>query len=229
MGSRRIVAALAAATLLCCSGPARAEPDDAITPVDQYNTPKAKGLATAYKGQLVQFYDYVYHCLPWIGVLKNGIGFRQPKGAVADDRYLSVWVSIDQTDDGSFGKLPRERRVSAMFSRYGVDLLRRMTAMTAVASDANVAGFSVVLSWLKPGPQAATRPVSETLALFIDKSSLGDFLAKRLNPAEFANRAKLAVFDGNDPVGPVQLEVWEDSFNSTYKLKNYEPPKGKCS
>jgi hypothetical protein len=205
-----------------------ATPEDAITPVDQYTTAKAKALAATYKTQLVEFYDNVYYCLPWLGVTKNGIGFRQPKGATTDDRYLSVWVSVDQMDDGSFARMPRQRRVSAMFSRYGVDLLRRLTSMTAAASDANVTGFSVVLSWLKPGGDPS-QPVTETLAFFIDKSPLLDFLAQRLGPAEFASRAKLSVFDGKDPVGPVRLEVWEDSFNRTFKLKNYEAPKGKCS
>jgi hypothetical protein len=227
--SRWQAAALAVILLLLPVTPSLAGPEEAITPIEQYTTPKAKTLASTYKTQLVRFYEHVYYCLPWLGVLKNGIGFRQPKGAEADDRYLSVWVNIDQTDDGAFGAMPRERRVSAMFSRYGVDLLRRMTAMTGVASDTNLTGFSVVLSWPRPGaPQ--TQPVSETLALFVDKLSLGDFLAKRLQPAEFARRARFSVFDGRDPVGPLRLDVWEDTFNSTYKLKNYEAPKeAKCS
>ena len=120
-------------------------------PSRQYNTSKAKALASTYKPQLLRFYEHVYWCLPWLGVAKHGIGFRQPKGITADDRYLSVWVMIDQTDDGSFAAMSRERRVSAMFSRYGVDLLRRLTAMTSAASDADLTGFSVVLSWPKPG------------------------------------------------------------------------------
>jgi hypothetical protein len=209
--------------------PSVAAPEDSITPIDQYNTPKAKSLAVTYKAQLVRFYEHVYWCLPWLGVLKNGIGFRQPKGAETDDRYLSVWVTVDQTDDGSFAAMPRERRVSAMFSRYGVDLLRRLTAMTSVASDANLTGFSVVLSWAKPG-MPRNQPATETLALFVDKLSLMDFLDKRLPPTEFVGRTKFSVFDGKEPAGPVKLDVWEDSFNSTFKLKNYEAPKeAKCS
>ena len=39
-------------------------------------------------------------------------------------------------------------------------------------------------------------------------------------------RAKFTLFDGLDPVGRVPLEVWEDTFNSTFKVANYEPPKG---
>src|SRR5262245_30913449 len=225
-GSRAAVALL---VLLAFATPVLAAPEDSITPIEQYTTPKAKTLASTYKTQLVRFYEHVYWCLPWLGVLKNGIGFRQPKGVEADDRYLSVWVTVDQTDDGSFAAMSRERRVSAMFSRYGVDLLRRLTAMTSVAADANLAGFSVVLSWPKPG-LPADKPVSETMALFVDKLSLADFLAKRLPVPEFVSRVKLSVFDGKDPVGPVKLDVWEDTFNSTYKLKNYEAPKeAKCS
>jgi hypothetical protein len=228
-GKRGAVAVLAVLLALAFVSPSLAAPEDSITPLEQYNTPKSKALASTYKPQLLRFYEHVYWCLPWLGVAKHGIGFRQPKGITADDRYLSVWVMIDQTDDGSFAAMPRERRVSAMFSRYGVDLLRRLTAMTSAASDADLTGFSVVLSWPKPG-LPPDRPVSETMALFVDKASLADFLAKRLEPTEFANRVKLSVFDGKDPLTPGKLEIWEDTFNSTYKLKGYEAPKeAKCS
>ena len=30
-------------------------------------------------------------------------------------------------------------------------------------------------------------------------------------------------------MGRVPIEVWEDTFNSTYKVTNYEPPKGVTS
>jgi hypothetical protein len=226
---RGAVAALALLCTLAFVSPSLATPEDSITPLDQYNTPKAKALAATYRPQLLRFYEHVYWCLPWLGVVKNGIGFRQPKGITADDRYLSVWVMIDQMDDGSFAKMPRERRVSAMLSRYGVDLLRRMTAMTNAASDVDLTGFSVVLSWPKPG-LPPDQPVSETMALFVDKASLADFFAKRLGPTEFVSRAKVSVFDGKDPLAPVKLEIWEDTFNTTYKLKGYEAPKeAKCS
>jgi len=106
--------------------------------------------------------------------------------------------------------------------------LRRMTQLTGIASDADVYGFSVILSWLKPGSDG-TQPISETLALFIDKASLGDFLAKRLPASEFTSRATFNVFEGKDPVGRVPLDVWEDNFNSTFKMKNYVLAKGqKC-
>ena len=47
-----------------------------------------------------------------------------------------------------------------------------------------------------------------------------------MSAEEFTSRAKFTLFDGQDPVGRVPIEVWEDSFNSTYKVTNYEPPKG---
>jgi hypothetical protein len=226
--SRWGVAVFAAALLLGPAGPGMASPEDAITPIEQYSTAKAKSLAVTYKAQLVQFADDVYHCLPWLDVQKDGIGFRQPKGAESDDRYLSVWISIDQSDDGQFGKLPQARRVSAMFSRYGVDMLRRMTQLAGINSDADVFGFSVVLSWLKPEIKGRDKtPIQETLALFVDKTSLGEFLARRSPASEFISRAKFSVFEGKDPLGRLPLDVWEDNFNSTFKLKNYELAKGK--
>jgi len=223
------IAAVVLVLLLSSASSATATAADAITPLEEYTTAKARNLATTYKIQLVQFYEYVYNCLPWLGVVKNGIGFRQPRDAQADDRYLSVWISIDQKTDGPFGQMPLDRRVSAMFSRYGVDMLRRLSQLNGVASDPDVRGFSVVLSWLKPGG-TEKNPMMETLALFIDKSSLGEFLAKRLPATEFTSRAMFNVFEGKDRVGRVTLDVWDDDFNSTFKLKNYEPPEGaKCS
>jgi hypothetical protein len=117
-----------------------------------------------------------------------------------------------------------------MFSRYGTDLLRRMTAMQPVVADPNVQGFSVVLSWLKPGTGKAAQPVNETLALFADKQTTLNFLNKRVSAAEFTRRAKFSVFDGTTDMGRLPLEVWEDSFVKTFKVANYEAPKGqRCS
>jgi hypothetical protein len=169
--------------------------------------------------------------MPWVGVQKAGIGFRQPKGAVEDDRYLSVWIVIDQDEDARFAALPAERRASAMFSRYGTDLLRRMASHQQLVADPNVQGFSVVLSWLKPGTGGgAVQPVNETLAFFVDKQTTMSYLAKRVAASELTRRAKFSLFDGVQDMGRLPLEVWEDSFVRTYKVANYETPKGqRCS
>ena len=220
------IGALAALFLLASASPALAGPQDGLIPLDEYSTAKARALAIAHQAELLKLSAHIYHCLPWLGVVKNGIGFPHPKGAEGDDRYLSVWVNIDQTEDPRFGALPVPRRASAMFSRYGMHLLKRMTQLTAITSDSNVQGFSVVLRWLKPGSSSASQPVTETLALFVDKPSLADFLAQRIGTSDFTERAKYNVFDGKMLVGRVPLEIWEDNFNSTFKLKNYEVEKG---
>lgn len=210
--------------------PVPAAADDAIMGVDQYKTAKARTLATTHQPLLKQMREEIYHCMPWVGVQKSGIGFRQPKGVVEDDRYLSVWIIIDQDEDARFSALPAERRASAMFSRYGTDLLRRMAQLQPVVSDANVKGFSVVLSWLKPGTGGAVQPVNETLALWSDKQTTLGFLAKRVPAGEFTRRAKFSVFDGVEDRGRLALEVWEDSFVRTFKVANVETPKGqRCS
>lgn len=210
--------------------PVPAAADDAIMSVDQYKTAKARTLATTHQGLLKQVREEIYHCMPWVGVQKSGIGFRQPKGAVEDDRYLSVWIIIDQDEDARFAALSADRRASAMFSRYGTDLLRRMAQLRPLVSDANVKGFSVVLSWLKPGTGGAVQPVNETLALWSDKQTTLGFLAKRVPAGEFTRRAKFSVFDGVEDKGRLALEVWEDSFVRTFKVANLETPKGpSCS
>lgn len=206
--------------------PVPAAADDAIMSVDQYKTAKARTLATTHQALLKQVREDIYHCMPWVGVQKAGIGFRQPKGAVEDDRYLSIWIVIDQDEDARFAALPAERRASAMFSRYGTDLLRRMTSLHPLVADPNVKGFSVVLSWLKPGTGGAVQPVNETLALFSDKQTTLGFLARRVPAGEFTRRAKFTIFDGVQDMGRLPLEVWEDSFVRTHKVANYQAPKG---
>ncbi|HKX02917.1 MAG TPA: hypothetical protein VJX71_10465 [Methylomirabilota bacterium] len=227
--SRFIVRRLAALALIFVI-PIPAAADEAIMGIEQYKTPKARTLATTHQALLQQMREEIYHCMPWVGVQKAGIGFRQPKGATEDDRYLSVWIMIDQDEDARFSALPAERRASAMFSRYGTDLLRRMAALQPLVADPNVQGFSVVLSWLKPGTGGAVQPVNETLALFVDKPTALGFLGKRVSSSEFARRAKFSVFDGVQDMGRLPLEVWEDSFVRTFKVANYEVPKGqRCS
>jgi hypothetical protein len=214
------VAIAASASALVASEP------EAIMPLDRYTTPKARALGDTHQAQLRELYDSVYHCLPWVGVAEHGIGFRAPKGAPADDRYLSVWITVDQQDDARWGALPAERRASAMFSRYGVDLLRRMAALRPVVEDGNVRGFAVVLSWLKPGTagRPGVQPVSETLALFVDKASALDLLRLRVSAQEFVRRARLMLFDGTEARGRVPLEIWPDDFTRTFRPQGYEPP-----
>ena len=221
------IATLAVALLLGSTVPALAAgPQDGIIPLGEYSTAKARSLAQTHQTELLRLAENIYHCLPWMGVVKNGIGFPHPNGAAADDRYLSVWVSIDQAEDPRFGTLTLPQRVSAMFSRYGVDLLRRMSQFTDVASDVDVQGFTVILSWLKPGSANASQPVNETIALYVDKPTAADFLAQRVAASEFAEKATFNVFDGKTKVGRVRLDIVEDNFNSTFKLKGYVLEKG---
>jgi hypothetical protein len=219
-------ATLAAALLLAVAGSAVAGPQEGLIPLDQYTSATARNLAIAHQAELLKLSDHIYHCLPWLAVTKSGIGFPHPKGAAGDDRYLSVWVTVDQTEDPRFGQLTLAQRVSAMFSRHGMHLLRQMTRLSAITADTDVHGFSVIVGWLKPGTLEARQQIVETLALFVDKPSLSDFLAKRIPSSEFTERATFNVFDGKTRVGRVPLQVWDDDFDSTFKLKNYEAEPG---
>jgi hypothetical protein len=215
------------AALAVPGGVSVAAPEDALMPLEKYTTPKGKNLGSVHRKRLLQFSQQIYNCLPWLSVHPGGLGFPRARDSQDDDRYLSTWIFVDQREDPVFAALPRERRVSAMFSRYGVDMLRRMAGLPDVIDDNDVTGLSVVLSWLKPGTgRSGRQPVNETFALFIDKATVREFLAKRVSSDEFTTRAKFTLFDGLDPVGRIPIQVWEDSFNSTYKAANYEPPKG---
>jgi hypothetical protein len=218
---------LLTAALVVSGGVSHAAPEDALMPLEKYTTLKGKRLASAHRTRLLQFSAQIYNCLPWLDVHQGGLGFPRARDGQDDDRYLSTWIYVDQREDAAFSALPQERRVSAMFSRYGVDMLRRMSGLADVVEDGDVTGLSIVLSWLKPGTgRPGRQAVNETFALFIDKATLREFLDKRVSAEEFASRAQFNLFDGLDLVGRVPIEIWEDSFNSTYKVGNYQPPKG---
>jgi hypothetical protein len=219
---KHLTVATAVTIALGCGGPASAAPvDEAIGTPDQYSTAKARTLASTHHGQLVSLYDSISTCLPWVNVHSRGIGFRKPKWAQEDERFLATWILIDQKDDGRFAAFPKERRASAMFSRYGVDLLRRMTALKGVAGDGGVQGYGVVLSWTKPG---SDQKVNESLVFWVDKATAQGFLARRVPAPEMVSRAKLNYFDGIEEHGRIPLEVWDDNFITTFKVKDAAAP-----
>lgn len=224
---RRLVVPLLALALSAHPG-AAAPPDEAILPVDRYTSGKARSLGEAYAPALRRFHEQLYHCLPWVDVPRHGMGFMRPRWASGDERYFSVWIWIDQDEDPGFAALPPERRASAMLSRYGVALLRRMAALPGLAAEERLDGFGVILSWIKPGTRGrpGQNPVNETLALFADRQSTLAFLARGQGGGEFAGRARHAFFDGEEHRGPLALEIWPDSFVDTYRLQDYRPPQG---
>ncbi|MBI4591737.1 MAG: hypothetical protein HY725_23170 [Candidatus Rokubacteria bacterium] len=212
--------------LLALVGGARAAPpEEAIIALEKYTTQKGKALATAFAAQLRQIYDRVYHCRPWLDVHKGGLGFSRPAGVPGDDRFLNIWVWVDQQITPEFAALPVARRHSAMFSRHGVDLLRQLAADASIFADATLTGYSVILTWLKPDAKVGTQEKSETLGVFADKASVKAFLARRMSAKEFIDAATIVAFDGKDGLGRIPLEIWEDDFATTFKLKDYEPEK----
>jgi hypothetical protein len=220
-------AVLALGALLMGVAPAAAAPvDDALFPTERYDTPKGRALDAAYRPHLVRLHDYLYHCVPWVAVQKNGIGFRTPRGSTTDDRFVYVWIWIDQKPDAGFAASPRHERASAMFSRYGVPLLRRMHDIPGLAGDPRVAGYAVVLSWVKPGSIGPGQATNETLTVFADRAGVPEFLARTLGPAEFAERSRVSLWDGQSELGRVPLAITDDSFLGTFKLPGYQPPPG---
>lgn len=209
--------------LALVSGAAAAPPEEAIAPLDRYTTEKGKTLGTTFEAKLRQIYDRVYHCRPWLDVHKSGLGFTRPVGASGDDRYLNIWVWVDQKITPEFAALSQTRRASAMFSRHGVDLLRQLAADTEIFSSPALTGYSVILTWLKPNARSEEGQKAETLGVFADKATVRAFLAKRIGTQEFVRRVTIVAFDGRDRLGRLSLEIWEDNFATTYKLKDYEP------
>jgi hypothetical protein len=223
--------ALAAALALACviaagrvdaAPPASTAPEDRLLPVELYTTDKAKTLGATHRGALRALNSTVYHCMPWVETQKHSIGFFRPKNAAGDDRYLSIRIYIEQDPSPEFARNRVDERASAMFSRYVGAMLRRMTKDPAVAADATLDGFTVILEWMKQVPRGAgERPVHETIAVFIEKSVGLDYLSGTIPITEVAAKARVLAFDGETPLGPLRLAVWDDNFVSTFKVSNY--------
>lgn len=223
-GGSALIGAIALAVSLSTAGASAAPRDDVLMSLDQYTTAKARALSISYRPQMVELSEYLYHCVPWVEVQKGGIGFRSPRGAIGDARYLTVWVWIEQGQDAAFATMRPEQRASAMFSRYGVPLLRRMASLGGLAGDADVEGFATVLSWVKPG--RARPAVNETLASFLDRTSAAELAARTLALDQVLPRVRVSLFDGTAEQPRPQLEIWEDAFLGTFALQGYTPPPG---
>src|SRR5688572_18576454 len=129
-----------------------ASSDESVLPVEQHTSEKGKRLATRYTPSMRDLSAKVYHCMPWVEVKRNGIGFYKPKHLDGDFRYLSINLYIDQQPSPEFAAYSIEERASRMFSRYVGPMVRRMAASPGILSDSSLDGFTVILEWLKQQP-----------------------------------------------------------------------------
>ena len=156
---RRGLAAVVLVTLaMAAPGPTLAAPaDDSVLPPEQHTSEKGKRLAARYAPALHDLSAKVYHCMPWVEVKRNGIGFYKPKHLDGDLRYLSINLYIDQQPSPEFAAYTIEERASRMFSRYVGPMVRRMSEAPGLMADPSLDGFTVILEWLKD-PRAHFRP-----------------------------------------------------------------------
>lgn len=213
-----------ALVVLGASAPAvAAPPEDRILTADQYTTPKARTLASVHGSALRELNAVVYHCMPWVEVQKGSIGFFRPKDLPGDPRYLSIRIYIDQDPSPAFAKLSPAERATAMFSRYTGALLRRMAQSRTLVADATLDGFTTILEWVKQGERGpGGNPVHETIAVFIERPTAVEYLAGRFRTDELARRARILGWDGDRPLGALNLAGWDDDFVSSFKVKNYQ-------
>ena len=162
----RAILGLTAAAMLALGASravAAADPPDRVLQVDRYTSDKGRALGQKFQGPLRDLNAKVYHCMPWLEVKTEGIGFYKPKHLEGDARYLSVNVTVDQQPAPEFTRLPLQDRVSAMFSRYVPHLLRSM-ASGDLLKDPSLEGFTVIVSWLKAEPTSGQAPVFTTVS-----------------------------------------------------------------
>jgi len=213
-----------AAFLLPVQLASAAGPADGILPVEQYTSPKARTLATRYWDDLRVLSTNIYHCIPWVEVRKESIGFFKPRTfQTPDDRYLGVRIFVEQDPSKSFAALPIDGRASAMYSRYFTPLLRRMTRNPTILSDPSVDGFTILIEWLKQGPRSAgMRPVHELIATFVDRATATAYLSGQLSSDELTRQVKVFAWDGETPLGQVSVIGYDDDFVATYRNPNYK-------
>jgi hypothetical protein len=216
-----VAVAVAGLVLAAPAAGVAAPSDEAVLPPEQHTSDKGKRLASTYLATLREFSAKIYHCMPWVEVKRNGIGFYKPRHLEGDPRYLSVNLYIDQQPSAEFAAYPVEEQASRMFSRYVGPMLRRMGSPTLLSEGA-LDGFTVILEWLKQTPAPGTRPVHETIAVFVDKTVAADYVGGRLPARELAARARVLGWDGDRALGPLPVTAWDDDFVSTYKVANYQ-------
>src|SRR2546423_4428946 len=140
---RSVVLTVSLALALGVPGASVAAPsDDRVLPVDNYTSEKGRTLARTHAGALQQLNAQIYHCMPWVEIQKQSIGFFKPKNATQDDRYLSIRIFVEQEPSPQFASLAVEERASSMFSRYVGPLIRRMAAYVPPAGDPSLDGFT---------------------------------------------------------------------------------------
>src|SRR2546428_13776149 len=163
-------------------GSALAAPsEDRILPVDQYTSQKARTLAQKYAPALRALNAGIYHCLPWLDIPKQSIGFFRQRTLAQpqDQRYLSLRIYIEQEASPQFAALGLKERASAMFSRYVGAMFRRMTERAELVTEPLLDGFSVILGWVKPTSQPGERPGHGTIAVFAARPTIAAHIAGR--------------------------------------------------
>jgi hypothetical protein len=208
------------------AAPVAAPSEDRVLSVESYTSEKGKALARAHAKALQEFNTQIYHCMPWVEVQKQSIGFFKPKNATQDDRYLSIRIFVEQEPSPQFAGLAVEERASSMFSRYVGPLIRRMATYVPPATDPALDGFTVIVEWLKQHAMGSERPIHETIAVFVDRDTALEYLGGNMAPRELASRARVMAWDGTSALGALTVSAWEDNFVSTYKVQNYQLEKG---
>jgi hypothetical protein len=209
------------------AGSVAAPSDDRVLSVESYTSEKGKALARAHANALRELNAQIYHCMPWVEVQKQSIGFFKPKNATQDDRYLSIRIFVEQEASAQFASLAVEERASSMFSRYVGPLIRRMATYVPPTNDPTLDGFTVIVEWLKQhATSGSERPIHETIAVFVDRDTALEFLAGNMAPRDLATRARVMAWDGANALGALSVSAWEDNFVSTYKVQNYQLEKG---
>src|SRR6267378_417751 len=141
MLARAILGLTAAATLaLGANGAlAAADPPDRVLQVDRYTSDKGRALGQKFQGPLRDLNAKVYHCMPWLEVKTEGIGFDMLKEPTLEGFTVIVsWLKAEPTG----GQPPVLETAAAFMPKALVENYLR-----GRASIAQLADGAHVLAW----------------------------------------------------------------------------------
>ena len=183
--------------------------NEAITPKDAYTSEKARTLAETYAANLKQISEKIRQHYPDVKIQPRSLGFKKGKGAVGDERYLSVWIWLPQDQPFTPEKTDLKGRTATIFERYGRAFFQLLAEDPSILEDDKVSGYAVAFTWMKPqvGESPSSRKTGETLAIFADKATVKALLDDRLTPQEFLQQALALGFDGRRELGRLRFGI----------------------
>lgn len=209
-----IILALASACVMIEDyAPQKSSPTGLIaTPAAYYSTPKARYLGANYKDNLDRMVGSITANprtanLQFANNLSSvgGIGFFTHSATkTPDERYLEVVLATTESFDG---RNDHSEKIHRLFSLYGSELLKIMSADQDLYQDREFSGYGLNLSWQNVGADPAkNRAAFERAILYFPKVRARSFVRQELSQNEFLADAVIFSVTENGPLRLVSYQ-----------------------